>query len=92
MQGHLDEKEEEKLLHAVTDTELKIAYHPNLETLPPLEDVIEKVEFLLDLSPEERERSVSQPRASRELLGWCVCLLSWVAEVQLKSESRRRRR
>ena len=56
MQGHLDEKEEEKLMNSITDAELKIAYHPNLEELPELSVVLEKIEFLHELSPDQRQR------------------------------------
>lgn len=55
-QGHLDEKEEEVLMVAATEGEMRIAYHPNLEQLPPLALVLEKVEFLSELEPRERQR------------------------------------
>lgn len=56
IQGHLDEKEEEVLMMAVTEGEMRIAYHPNLEQLPPLSRVLEKVEFLAELEPKDRQR------------------------------------
>ncbi|CAM9333885.1 unnamed protein product [Scytosiphon promiscuus] len=56
--GHLDEKEEEVLQHAVTNTEMMIAYHPNLEELPELSVVLEKIEFLHELTPEQRQRLI----------------------------------
>lgn len=56
VKGHLDDKEEEVLQHAVTNTEMMIAYHPNLEELPELSVVLEKIEFLHELSPEQRQR------------------------------------
>ena len=56
IQGHLDEKEEEVLLNAVTEGEMRIAYHPDLEQLPPLSLVLEKVEFLSELEPKDRQR------------------------------------
>lgn len=58
MQGHLDEKEEEKLMNSITDAEMKIAYHPNLEALPALTHVLEKIEFMYDLTGDERQRCV----------------------------------
>ncbi|CAN0321669.1 unnamed protein product [Ectocarpus sp. 8 AP-2014] len=56
--GHLDEKEEEVLQHAVTNAEMMIAYHPNLEELPELSVVLEKIEFLHELTPEQRQRLI----------------------------------
>lgn len=41
---------------AATEGEMRIAYHPNLEQLPPLSRVLEKVEFLAELEPEDRQR------------------------------------
>lgn len=55
-QGHLDEKEEEVLQHEVTNAEMMIAYHPNLEELPELSVVLEKIEFLHELTPDQRQR------------------------------------
>lgn len=60
-QGHLEDKEEEKLMNAVTDAELKLAYHPNLESLPDLPHVLEKIEFLYDLTPADRLKCVNTP-------------------------------
>lgn len=56
IQGHLDEKEEEILMTAVTEGEMQIAYHPDLEQLPQLSLVLEKVEFLSELEPKDRQR------------------------------------
>ncbi|CAM9175603.1 unnamed protein product [Ectocarpus sp. 12 AP-2014] len=56
--GHLDDKEEEVLQHAVTNAEMMIAFHPNLEELPELSVVLEKIEFLHELSPEQRQRLI----------------------------------
>lgn len=56
MQGHLDEKEEEFLKHAITNSEIMISYHPTLESLPDLGETLEKVEFLHDLLPEDRQQ------------------------------------
>ena len=44
------------LQHAVTNAENMIAYHPNLEELPELGVVLEKVEFLHELTAEQRQR------------------------------------
>eukprot|EP00752_Nemacystus_decipiens_P004989 g4537.t1 len=56
--GHLDEKEEEVLQHEVTNAEMMIAYHPNLEELPELSVVLEKIEFLHELTPDQRQRLI----------------------------------
>eukprot|EP00752_Nemacystus_decipiens_P009788 g8739.t1 len=56
--GHLDEKEEEFLKHAITNSEILISYHPTLESLPDLGETLEKVEFLRDLLPEDRQRLI----------------------------------
>lgn len=55
-QGHLDEKEEEVLQHAITNSEIMISFHPTVESLPDLSEVLEKVEFLHDLLPEHRQQ------------------------------------
>lgn len=57
------------LQHAVTNAEMMIAYHPNLEELPELSVVLEKIEFLHELTPEQRQRCVNpQFAALRPLL------------------------
>lgn len=45
-------------MEAVTEGEMRIAYHPNLERLPELCRVLEKIEFLNELTEEQRDRCV----------------------------------
>ncbi|CAM9416845.1 unnamed protein product [Chrysoparadoxa australica] len=54
--GFITEKEEEVMTHTATTLEVKLASHPSRQSIPNLNDVMQRIEFLYLLTPEERNR------------------------------------